>query len=255
MEAKLRGAKVIHIDPRFSRTSALADTHVPNRAGSDIAFLGGIVNYILSNRLDFREYLLAYTNAATIVTGDFRDTEDLDGLFSGFDPEGRGYDITSWMYKGHEPDSVRHDTATQRATASGLQHESHGPGVAATTERDETLQHPHRVYQILKRHFSRYSPEVVEAVCGASPRKFEEVCRGRAVPHRVRHGGGPGGRLQRLRQLHPRLPLRGHRPARGRRARVEVHAVLRPHRRWPDASVRHRLPQRVHPVRAAGGVA
>jgi anaerobic selenocysteine-containing dehydrogenase len=81
------------------------------------------------------------------------------------------------MYKGHESDSARHDTAMQRATASGLQHESHGPGVAATTERDETLQHPHCVYQILKRHFSRYTPEVVEAVCGVPREKFEEVCR------------------------------------------------------------------------------
>ncbi len=177
MEAKARGAKVIHVDPRFSRTSALADAYVPIRAGSDIAFLGGIVNYILSNQLDFREYLLAYTNAATIVTGDFRDTEDLDGLFSGFDPDKRGYDIASWQYQGQELDSARHDTAMQRATASGLQHESHGPGVAATTERDETLQHPHCVYQLLKRHFSRYTPEMVEAVCGVPREKFEEVCR------------------------------------------------------------------------------
>jgi formate dehydrogenase major subunit len=98
VEAKARGARVIHVNPRFTRPSALADTYVPIRGGSDIAFLGGIVNYILSNQLDFREYLLAYTNAATIVTGDFRDTEDLDGLFSGFDPETRGYDITSWQY-------------------------------------------------------------------------------------------------------------------------------------------------------------
>ncbi len=177
VEAKARGATVIHVDPRFTRTSALADTYVPIRAGSDIAFLGGIVDYILSNELDFREYLLAYTNAATIVTGDFRDTENLDGLFSGFDPETRGYDITSWQYQGHEPDSARHDTAMQRATASGLQHESHGPGVGATTERDETLQHPRCVYQLLKRHFTRYTPEVVEATCGVPPERFEEVCR------------------------------------------------------------------------------
>jgi formate dehydrogenase major subunit len=177
VEAKARGAKVIHVDPRFTRTSALADAYVPIRGGSDIAFLGGIANYILSNELDFREYLLAYTNAATLVTGDFRDTEDLDGLFSGFDPQTRGYDIASWQYQGHEADSVRHDTAMQRDTASGLQHESHGSGVDATTERDETLQDPHCVYQILKRHFARYTPEVVEAVCGVPPGKFEEVCR------------------------------------------------------------------------------
>src|SRR5436309_6653854 len=77
MEAKARGAKVIHIDPRFTRTSALADTHVPLRAGSDIAFLGGIVNYILSNDKYFKEYVVAYTNAATLVNPEFVDTEDL----------------------------------------------------------------------------------------------------------------------------------------------------------------------------------
>ena len=85
MEAKARGAKVIHIDPRFTRTSALADTYVPIRAGSDIAFLGGVINYILSNDLDFREYVAAYTNAATLISDEYRDTEDLDGLFSGYD--------------------------------------------------------------------------------------------------------------------------------------------------------------------------
>src|SRR4030095_2623276 len=84
MEAKARGATVIHVDPRFTRTSAVADRHVPIRAGTDIAFLGGIVNYILSNELDFREYVLAYTNAAAIVREDYRDSEDLDGLFSGY---------------------------------------------------------------------------------------------------------------------------------------------------------------------------
>src|SRR5207302_1365513 len=87
MEAKERGAKVIHVDPRFTRTSALADLHVPIRAGSDIAFLGGIVNHILEHERWFPEYVSRYTNAATIISEDFRDTEDLDGLFSGFDEE------------------------------------------------------------------------------------------------------------------------------------------------------------------------
>src|SRR3954471_8063585 len=83
MEAKLRGARVLHVDPRFTRTSALAERHVPIRAGTDIAFLGGIINHILQNGREFREYVVKYTNAATIVSPDFRDTEDLDGLFSG----------------------------------------------------------------------------------------------------------------------------------------------------------------------------
>lgn len=97
MEAKARGAKVIHVDPRFTRTSAVSDLHVPIRAGSDIAFLGASVNHVLTGEHDFREYVLAYTNASTIVSEDFRDTEDLDGLFSGFDREGGTYDISSWQ--------------------------------------------------------------------------------------------------------------------------------------------------------------
>jgi len=100
VEAKNRGAKIIHIDPRFTRTSALAHTYLPVRAGADIAFLGGVVNYILSNEKDFREYVLAYTNASMLVSEDFRDTEDLDGLFSGFDPESGVYDTASWQYRG-----------------------------------------------------------------------------------------------------------------------------------------------------------
>jgi formate dehydrogenase major subunit len=177
MEAKRRGATVIHVDPRFTRTSAAAGRHVAIRAGSDIAFLGGIVRYILENGLDFREYVLAYTNAAAIVSEDFLDTEDLDGLFSGFDPQTDTYDPTSWQYAGHEETGARHDMHQQRETASALQHESHGPGIPADPERDETLQHPRCVYQILRRHFSRYTPEVVEQVCGVPPARFEEVCR------------------------------------------------------------------------------
>ena len=86
MEAKARGAKVIHVDPRFTRTSALADTYVPLRAGTDIVLLGGVINHVLQNELDFRDYVVAYTNAATILSDDYADTEDLDGLFSGLRP-------------------------------------------------------------------------------------------------------------------------------------------------------------------------
>src|SRR5579859_2175829 len=91
VEAKQRGAKIIHVDPRFTRTSALADLHVPIRAGTDIAFLGGVINYILENERWFDEYVKTYTNASTIIGEDFQDTEDLDGLFSGFDPEKGSY--------------------------------------------------------------------------------------------------------------------------------------------------------------------
>ena len=83
MEAKAHGAVVIHVDPRFTRTSAVSDIHVPIRAGADIAFVGGLINYVLENEKYFKEYVVAYTNAATIVTEEFADTEDLDGVFSG----------------------------------------------------------------------------------------------------------------------------------------------------------------------------
>ena len=95
MEAKARGAKVIHVDPRFTRTSAMADLHVPIRAGSDIAFLGGIIRFILEHDRAFREYVFEYTNAATIVTEEFADT-DLDGFFSGWDAEKGEYDTEKW---------------------------------------------------------------------------------------------------------------------------------------------------------------
>src|SRR3954447_21047399 len=99
VEGKNRGARVIHIDPRFTRTSAIADEHVALRVGSDIAFLGGVINYILSNDLDFRDYVVAYTNAASLVSEHFRDAEDLDGLFSGYDAETASYDPSSWGYE------------------------------------------------------------------------------------------------------------------------------------------------------------
>ena len=74
--------------------------HAPLRAGSDNAFLGGVINYILSNELDFREYVVAYTNAANVIDEKFQDTEDLDGLFSGWDAERCEYDVTTWQYAG-----------------------------------------------------------------------------------------------------------------------------------------------------------
>lgn len=172
MEAKARGATVIHVDPRFTRTSAVADLHVPLRAGTDIAFLGALVNHVLSNDLDFREYVVAYTNAAAIVGEDFRDTEDLDGLFSGYDAETGSYDSSSWQYE-NAPEAAaagnRHDAAQSETAGSG------GPSVHAKPERDETLQHPRCVFQILKRHFARYTPELVEQICGIAPADFARV--------------------------------------------------------------------------------
>src|SRR5690242_12670544 len=130
VEAKARGATVIHIDPHFTRTSALADTFVPIRVRSDIAFLGGVIRHILANGLDFREYVTAYTNAATLISPEYRDTEDLDGLFSGFDPETGSYDPTSWQYRatGHPPGTGLQKEAVAHATGAG------GPPIAAPPE-------------------------------------------------------------------------------------------------------------------------
>lgn len=186
MEAKARGARIIHVDPRFTRTSALADLHVPIRAGSDIAFLGAIINHVLTEEKDFREYVLAYTNAATVVGEDFRDTEDLDGVFSGLDEERHHYDPASWQYEG-APDrgdaghgDARHEDPDVRARlAAAGRSESHGSGGATTAAwppRDETLQHPRCVYQILRRHYARYTPEMVEEVCGIPRETFRQVC-------------------------------------------------------------------------------
>ncbi|WSA84421.1 molybdopterin-dependent oxidoreductase [Micromonospora sp. NBC_01796] len=187
MEAKARGATVIHVDPRFTRTSALADLHVPLRAGTDVAFLGGIVNYVLTQEKDFREYVLAYTNASTIINDKFRDTEDLDGLFSGFDPEVHQYASETWQYEGTQEATASGDRdeayerrlATRHHSHGTGQGEKHGSGTAALDgdpRQDPTLSDPLCVYQILKRHFSRYTPEMVERICGIPQDVFARVC-------------------------------------------------------------------------------
>jgi formate dehydrogenase major subunit len=177
VEARRRGAKIIHVDPRFTRTSAHADVFTSVRAGADIAFLGGVVNYILSNEKDFREYVVAYTNASMLVSADFQDTEELDGLFSGYDPEKQVYDQSSWQYAGQQVEGQQEDeAAVDKETASGLEQESHGPPIPADVPRDPTLQDPRCVFQVLKRHYARYTPEVVERLCGVPQDKFLEIC-------------------------------------------------------------------------------
>jgi formate dehydrogenase major subunit len=157
MEAREKnGAKVIHVDPRFTRTSAMADHWLPLRAGSDIVFLGAMINYVLANDRVFREYVVHYTNAPTILREDFRDTEDLGGLFSGWDAEKQKYSPESWLY---ETEPARHTSA----------------GEASKHHQDKTLEHPRCVYQVLKRHFARYTPELVERTCGIPRAKFLEA--------------------------------------------------------------------------------
>ncbi|MBO0707113.1 MAG: molybdopterin-dependent oxidoreductase [Candidatus Dormibacteraeota bacterium] len=180
MEAKARGATLIHVDPRFTRTSALADLFVPIRAGSDIAFLGGIINWVLTHDRWFKDYVLAYTNAATIVKEEFSDTEDGDGLFSGLDEESGHYDSSTWQYEGMEVQSAAGEREQTRSLLQSGHSESHGSGgtsMRGTPETDPTLQHPRCVFQILKRHYQRYTPEAVEDICGIPRRLFEQVCQ------------------------------------------------------------------------------
>jgi formate dehydrogenase major subunit len=159
MEAREKnGATIIHVDPRFTRTSAMADRWLPIRAGSDLVFLGALIRYILEEERFFREYVVRYTNASVLLREDFQDTEDLDGLFSG--PE-------TWRYEGEREEGSL-DTG----------HRGEGQGTAragSDPPRDETLQHPRCVFQVLKRHFARYTPELVEQACGIPRDAFLEV--------------------------------------------------------------------------------
>ncbi len=175
MEAKARGATIIHVDPRFTRTSALADLHVPLRAGSDIAFLGGLIHYVLEHDAWFRDYVVAYTNAPMILREEFRDTEDLDGLFSGFDAEARRYDPSSWQYEG--ADVAAAAGQRERASAGSEQSGAGGGTFQGSPERDDTLQHPRCVFQVLKRHFSRYTSQLVAGICGVPEREFLRVAQ------------------------------------------------------------------------------
>ena len=150
MKAKERGATIIHVDPRFSRTSALADIWVPIRAGGDIAFLGGLVRHIIENNLFFRDYVVHFTNASCILRERFsRHRRRSDRIFLRMERRERTYEKESWLYDGDR------DLSFPR--------------------RDLTLQHPRCVFQTLRRHFARYTPEIVEKVCGISPALFHKV--------------------------------------------------------------------------------
>ena len=217
MKAKDKGAKLIHVDPRFSRTSALCDQYVGIRAGTDIAFLGGIIHYILTNELWFKEWVTAYTNASNIIQDGYVDSEDLEGIFSGYDHEKRAYNSAKgrWGYAGSVSD-VNHPgpqegdqhpeaqgpggVGPQRggertANKSGGQG-VHGPGLmggasshsergwdatnppeGGEIQKDPTLQHPKCVMQLLRRHFSRYTPEMVARVCGCTAEEFLKVAK------------------------------------------------------------------------------
>src|SRR5881296_7495 len=151
------GAKIVHADPRFTRTSALADTYLRIRTGTDVAYFGGLINYVLQNNLYHADYVKNYTNASFIVRQgyDFK-----DGLFSGYNATNRAYDISTWAY---ETDGAPLD------------------GPAGTTQarakRDSTLQDPRSVFQLLKAHYSRYTPEMVSSITGIPVDQFMQVAK------------------------------------------------------------------------------
>jgi formate dehydrogenase major subunit len=201
MKAKLAGARLIHVDPRFTRTSAMADLYAPVRAGTDIAFLGGLINYVLhSPRWNtepfFREYVSNYTNAATLVREDFADTEDLNGVFSGLLQYRGGapewpfngfigeYDRSTWQYareqqplpepRGAPPEASPGERAAPASLGVPFDQVIRSlkrPPVL----RDPTLTDPRCVLQVVKRHFSRYTPEMVEEVTGCPRTTFLQV--------------------------------------------------------------------------------
>jgi formate dehydrogenase major subunit len=174
MLAREKGAEVIHVDPRFSRTSACATRYVQIRAGSDIAFLGGLIRYILaSDRWNtdpfFKQYVRHYTNAATLIEDDFRDVEELGGMFSGWQKD--HYCPDSWQYQGLQRvinlADQQEDVCRMKTTQSWGLHAGRTTGDPPPP--DDTLEHPRCVLQLLKRHFERYTPEMVSRICGCPP--------------------------------------------------------------------------------------
>src|ERR1700690_1096128 len=197
MEAKRhRNAKIISVDPRFTRTSSTADLFVQIRAGTDIAFLGGLIRYALENNRYAKEYLVNYTNAAFIVKEGFKLPDD--GLYSGFDAVAGTYDKTTWNYQEGGDFSGKTDAAGSAghssASASGSASAGAGAGVAAATGHapapetgkatpavpllppnvayDLTLQHPRCVFQLMKQQYSRYTPEMVERITGIPKEQY-----------------------------------------------------------------------------------
>src|ERR1700744_5791462 len=146
-EAKAHNAaRLIVVDPRFTRTASVADYYAPIRTGTDIAFLGGVMNYLPTNDKIQHEYVKNYTDMWFIVREDFAFN---DGLYSGYNADKRSYDKTSWDYERGDDGFVK---------------------------VNQTLQDPRCVYQLMKKHYSRYTPEQVEKVCGTPKDKFLHVC-------------------------------------------------------------------------------
>src|ERR1700751_3402389 len=176
MEAKRnRNAKLISVDPRFTRTSSTADLFCQIRAGTDIAFLGGLIRYAIENNRIAKEYLVNYTNAPFIVKEGFKLPED--GLYSGFNSEAGTYDKTTWNYEGGGDVSGKPDAGAASAHApEPAPGKAGGPAPPPTLPPDVaydlTLQHPRCVFQLLKKQYSRYTPETVERITGIPKEQF-----------------------------------------------------------------------------------
>jgi formate dehydrogenase major subunit len=246
MQAKARGATVIHVDPRFTRTSALADIYAPIRSGTDIAFLGGIIRYILENDLWFKEYALNYTNLATVISDKFKDTSELDGFFSGWDEELLAYKLDSWQYRGEDTPEVleEYDVRTGSPFSEQIKRISKGPA-----PQDRSLEDPFCVYQILRRHFAAIHPEMVSRSPDAREDTFLEIggrrfqqrprenrrfvlCRGLDAPHHRRadhpRGGypaGPAGQHRPPRRRHPGIARALQHPGQHRHSHALQHAA------------------------------
>ena len=172
---KTRNAKMIVVDPRFTRTAATSDLFLQIRAGADIAFLGGLLHYAIENNCVAKEYLANYTNAAFIVKQGFKLPED--GLYSGFDATSQTYDRSSWTYEeGNDSggSAVFHAAAAKSSgTAPGAAPTPPSlPPLPAKVAYDLTLQHPRCVFQLLRQQYSRYTPEMVERITGIPKDQF-----------------------------------------------------------------------------------
>jgi formate dehydrogenase major subunit len=176
MRAKLeRGAKMIHVDPRFTRTSAVSDMHLRIRTGSDAAFFGGLINYVLENELYHDEYVRRYTNAAFIVSEDYSFD---NGMFNGFDEEKGAYDTTQWKY---ETDGEPASSGPSPAGLGKIAKEGAGLSVESSQPRGPfaklDINHPRSVLNLLRKHYSRYTPEMVERITGIPRAQFLEVAK------------------------------------------------------------------------------
>ncbi len=179
VEAKrTRNAKLVVVDPRFTRTASQADLFCQIRAGSDIAFLGGMINYAISNNRIAKDYLVNYTNAAFVVKEGFKLPED--GLYSGFDPATKVYDKSTWNYqeggdmsgKSAAADSAHKITPVAAPAPGKSGGPAPPPALPPNVAYDLTLQHPRCVFQLLKQQYSRYTPETVEKITGIPKDQF-----------------------------------------------------------------------------------